>query len=209
MTRGLFIVIEGLDRTGKSTQCAQLLNHFSVSGTNAALIKFPDRTTSIGQMINSYLQSKTDINDNAIHLLFSANRWEMSQNITDTLNQGTTIIADRYAYSGVAYSVAKGLDYTYCKYPDRGLPMPDKVFFLDLPPQLAQQREDYGDERYESLDMQTRVREAFMKLLIDNQYIHKIDVTGQSIDSVHDTLKQQLEPLLTQQQQPIKHTLFM
>ena len=58
-------------------------------------------------MINSYLQSKTDINDNAIHLLFSANRWEMSQNITDTLNKGTTIIADRYAYSGVAYSVAK------------------------------------------------------------------------------------------------------
>ena len=87
--------------------------------------------------------------------------------------------------------------------------MPDKVFFLDLPPQLAQQREDYGDERYESLDMQTRVREAFMKLLSDNQYIHKIDVTGQSIDSVHDTLRQQLEPLLTQQQQPIKHTLFM
>lgn len=123
MSRGLFIVVEGLDRTGKSTQCAQLLNYFANAGRQATLMKFPglyiarftmfflthiiDRTTNIGQMINSYLQSKTELNDKAIHLLFSANRWELSQYIIDTINNGTTIIADRYAYSGVAYSIAK------------------------------------------------------------------------------------------------------
>lgn len=206
MSRGLFIVVEGLDRTGKSTQCAQLLNYFANAGRQATLMKFPDRTTNIGQMINSYLQSKTELNDKAIHLLFSANRWELSQYIIDTINNGTTIIADRYAYSGVAYSIAKGLDYDYCKSPDKGLPIPDKVFFLDLPPQLAQQREDYGEERYESLDIQTRVRSSFMEIITDNQNINKIDVTGLSVEDVHRELIKQI-PNGTLD--ALKNTLFM
>ncbi|TIC31845.1 putative thymidylate kinase [Wallemia mellicola] len=206
MSRGLFIVVEGLDRTGKSTQCAQLLNYFSNEGRQATLMKFPDRTTNIGQMINSYLQSKTELNDKAIHLLFSANRWELSQYIIDTINSGTTIIADRYAYSGVAYSIAKGLDYDYCKSPDKGLPIPDKVFFLDLPPQLAQRREDYGEERYESLDIQTRVRSSFMKIIAENQYINKIDVTGLSVEDVHRELVKQIP---SDTLDALQNTLFM
>lgn len=103
----------------------------------------------------------------------------------------------------------KGLNYNYCKNPDKGLPKPDKVFFLDLPPLLAQQREDYGEERYESLEIQTRVRSAFVQLLQDNQYIHKLDVTRQSIESVHQALKQELTPLLESSQEPLRHTLFM
>lgn len=42
----------------------------------AQLWNFPDRTTAIGQMINSYLASEADLDDGTIHLLFSANRWE-------------------------------------------------------------------------------------------------------------------------------------
>lgn len=40
-----------------------------------------DRTTPIGQMINNYLQSKSDLEDHVIHLLFSANRWELAYEI--------------------------------------------------------------------------------------------------------------------------------
>lgn len=43
---------------------------------NAELWRFPDRTTAIGKMINSYLTSQSEIDDAAVHLLFSANRWE-------------------------------------------------------------------------------------------------------------------------------------
>ena len=43
---------------------------------DVALWKFPDRQTAIGQMINAYLQGKTETDDAAVHLLFSANRWE-------------------------------------------------------------------------------------------------------------------------------------
>ena len=60
-------------------------------------MRFPDRTTAIGQMINSYLQSSTEMDDRAIHLLFSANRWEAKANIEATLAAGTSIVCDRYA----------------------------------------------------------------------------------------------------------------
>ena len=43
---------------------------------DAELWRFPDRTTAIGKMINSYLTSQSEIDDAAVHLLFSANRWE-------------------------------------------------------------------------------------------------------------------------------------
>ncbi|KAG7263320.1 hypothetical protein CRUP_002212, partial [Coryphaenoides rupestris] len=41
------------------------------------MMHFPDRTTTIGQLISSYLESKSDLEDHTIHLLFSANRWEL------------------------------------------------------------------------------------------------------------------------------------
>lgn len=45
----------------------------------------------------------------------------------DHLNSGKTIVADRYAFSGVAYTSAKGIDLEWCKEGDTGLPAPDKV----------------------------------------------------------------------------------
>ncbi len=48
----------------------------SAAQTPAELWSFPDRTTAVGDMIDTYLSSKQDLDDAAIHLLFSANRWE-------------------------------------------------------------------------------------------------------------------------------------
>ena len=62
---------------------------------------------SVGGLINEYLQSSVQTDDRAIHLLFSANRWEAAPNLVDTLARGTNIICDRYAYSGVAFTSAK------------------------------------------------------------------------------------------------------
>lgn len=70
--RGALIVIEGLDRSGKSTQVDRLVQHLQ-----ARHVKFPERSTAIGSMINEYLTRKSEINDHAVHLLFSANRWEL------------------------------------------------------------------------------------------------------------------------------------
>lgn len=58
-------------------------------------------------MINQYLKNAKELDDHTIHLLFSANRWEKHREILDDLNNGITLVVDRYAYSGAAFSGAK------------------------------------------------------------------------------------------------------
>lgn len=109
LRRGALIVIEGVDRSGKSTQCRKLVQSLLAKNIKAELINFPDRTTPTGKLISEYLKNtECKINDQAIHLLFSANRWENVEKIKSLLNGGTTLILDRYSYSGVAFSEAKG-----------------------------------------------------------------------------------------------------
>ncbi|KAI8143506.1 thymidylate kinase-domain-containing protein [Fennellomyces sp. T-0311] len=183
--RGLFIVVEGCDRSGKSTQCERLLNRFKAEGRDARLVKFPDRTTQTGQMIDGYLKQSRQLDDHAIHLLFSANRWEAMDQLAGYLKAGTTLIVDRYAFSGVAFSAAKGLDLEWCKQSDVGLLIPDKVMFLDLPIEKAEKRGGFGDERYEVRDLQIKVRDLFMELKGDNWKIIDAD---QSMDAVHEEM---------------------
>lgn len=160
MTRGLFIVVEGLDRAGKSTQCRLLASRI-VAERPVECIRFPDRTTAVGQMINAYLQSTTELSDEAIHLLFSANRWEAASSLEEKLNNGISLICDRYVYSGIAFSAAKGLDLKWCAMPDCGLPEPDMVIFLDVSEPVAEARGGFGNERYEKREIQRKVREVF------------------------------------------------
>jgi len=84
------------------------------------------------------------------------------------LYTGTTIICDRYAFSGIAFSASKltacGEHFEWCKSPDIGLPAPDLVLFLDITPEKAKERGSYGEERYEKEDMQRRVREIFRRI---------------------------------------------
>lgn len=81
------------------------------------------------------------------------------------LAAGTTLIVDRYAYSGVAFTAAKGdLSIEWCKAPDRGLPAPDAVFYLDISIEEAKKRGDYGAERYEKEGFQRKVYAMYQKL---------------------------------------------
>jgi dTMP kinase len=110
------------------------------------------------------------------------------------LEAGTTLICDRYAFSGIAFSAAKGLppsstssyeekttpsdstttlptspttttlSYEWCRAPDTSLPAPDLVLFLDVTPEVQASRGGYGQERYEKADLQRRVREVFRRI---------------------------------------------
>ena len=109
--------------------------------------------------------------------------------ITKALEQGTTIVCDRYAFSGIAFSAAKVtsppvpssshstedsnpsptklnpvLSYEWCRAPDISLPAPDLTFFLDVSPAKAEQRGGFGNERYEKKEMQERVRLVFDRI---------------------------------------------
>jgi dTMP kinase len=160
--RGLFIVFEGLDRSGKSSQAKLLSEHLSSLGKQTKLIRFPARDSGpIGSILDSYLANKSQSCDEAIHLLFSANRWELRNQIISDLDQGITVICDRYLFSGVVYSATKGLDVAWCKGPDAGLPAPDLVIFLGVSPEVARLRGDFGAERYEQVEFQAGVRRNF------------------------------------------------
>ncbi|KAK4256375.1 hypothetical protein QN277_009250 [Acacia crassicarpa] len=115
-------------------------------------------------MISSYLTNISQLDDHTIHLLFSANRWEKRSLMETKLKAGTTLIVDRYSYSGVAFSSSKGLDIEWCKAPEVGLFAPDAVIFLDISPEKAAERGGYGGERYEKLEFQRKVAESYKAL---------------------------------------------
>src|SRR4051794_30894704 len=112
-------------------------------------------------MINSYLTGSVEQDDHSIHLLFSANRWEAIKGIERDIGTGVDVIIDRYSFSGAVYSAAKAnpdLSLDWAWYPEIGLLKPDLVLFLDISPEEAAKRGNYGDERYETEKMQSRVR---------------------------------------------------
>ncbi|KAL5606625.1 hypothetical protein BROUX41_003023 [Berkeleyomyces rouxiae] len=164
VSRGSLIVLEGLDRSGKSTQVKLLAQRFVEAGRKAKVMQFPDRSTPIGKMIDAYLKSNANMDDHVIHLLFSANRWEAARTMTSLLESGTSVLCDRYYYSGVVYSAAKqnpALTLGWARQPDIGLPRPDMVLFLDLDEENTKERGGWGNELYEKAEMQKRVRELF------------------------------------------------
>ena len=80
------------------------------------------------------------------------------------LYSGVTLVVDRYAFSGAAYTGAKdGFDLEWCRTPDIGLPAPDCVVYLTLNSDVAATRGDFGGERYEDTDFQSRVEKNFHK----------------------------------------------
>eukprot|EP00735_Rhodelphis_limneticus_P014664 TRINITY_DN8730_c0_g1::TRINITY_DN8730_c0_g1_i1::g.23840::m.23840 TRINITY_DN8730_c0_g1::TRINITY_DN8730_c0_g1_i1::g.23840 ORF type:complete len:226 (+),score=30.59,sp/P23919/KTHY_HUMAN/49.28/4e-70,Thymidylate_kin/PF02223.12/3.1e-45,AAA_28/PF13521.1/0.00044,AAA_14/PF13173.1/0.05,AAA_14/PF13173.1/8.3e+02,KTI12/PF08433.5/0.071,MobB/PF03205.9/0.25,MobB/PF03205.9/1.3e+03,DUF463/PF04317.7/0.18 TRINITY_DN8730_c0_g1_i1:63-740(+) len=187
--RGTLVVLEGVDRSGKTTQVKMLVEELVSQGKKAELMCFPDRTTQIGQMINAYLTNSAEISDQAIHLLFSANRWEHATKINKLLESGTTVFCDRYAFSGVAFSAAKGLPRAWCKGPDVGLPEPDLVCFLELTPEQAASRGGFGQERYEKKELQEKVLSEFHALAAETPHWRTIDA-ARPVEEIYSELKQ-------------------
>ncbi|KAG9764708.1 thymidylate kinase, partial [Aureobasidium melanogenum] len=197
MPRGKLIVFEGLDRSGKSTQCERLVSHLSERGLPVKHRRFPDRTTPIGQMINNYLQGQSEQEDHVIHLLFSANRWEAVASIEADINAGTTVVIDRYYYSGCVYSAAKNnpsLSLAWCRHPEEGLPRPDLCLFLDISAEDAAKRGGWGEERYEKKELQDRVRQLFadIRATDDGSDFVTIDA-GQSLETVESAIRRHAE----------------
>lgn len=200
--RGKLILIEGLDRSGKSTQ-AQILS----DKLDALLIKFPCRETKVGSIINEYLVDSTvKLSDQTAHLLFLANRWELAHSIVDTLNKGRFVVMDRYIYSGIAYSLAKLrsggssdsemnlIDWLYS--PDKGLPKPDCTLFLTLDLEELGNRKGWGEERYEKESFQKIVKSCFEEIFqLDTHAVTKIDVNNMDIPQVSELIMSKLESI--------------
>lgn len=179
-------MLEGVDRAGKTTQCRRLVQALQQSGRPAEMMRFPDRTTTIGQLISTYLEKKSDLEDHTVHLLFSANRWELVPLMKKKLERGTTLVVDRYAFSGVAFTSAKpGFSLDWCMKPDVGLPKPDLVMFLQLSPAEAALRGQFGEERYETSVFQRVVQQKFEQLMKDPSVNWQVIDASQGVEDVH------------------------
>ena len=111
------------------------------------------------------------------------------------------MVIDRYYYSGIVYSAAKGrsdLTLDWARQPEVGLPRPDLCLFLDITPEATTKRGGFGHEKYETSSMQKRVRELFHELLKlpDGQDMRVIDA-GQSLDQVETDITKIVESALS------------
>ncbi|KAA6396184.1 MAG: thymidine monophosphate kinase [Streblomastix strix] len=183
--RGLFIVLEGGDRTGKTTQRDFLAQFFSDQlKLQTEKISFPDRNEEkTGKILDDYLKKKlSDMTDDKVHTLYSDNRWYRKDYIENLLNSGVNLICDRYAYSGVAYTAAKrriqipqieqqdkplegDARLSALLEPDYGLPAPDVVILFELDANEAMKRKEVGQEEiYEKTEFQREVCRVFPQL---------------------------------------------
>lgn len=185
MSKFLFIVLEGLDNSGKSTMCRLL----GAALTPSTLVSFPSRNTPTGQILDSFLRGSSGrLNLELLHLLFSANRYEKDEFIRRSLKTGH-VICDRYWYSGTAYSAAKGLDYDWCKQVDRHLPRPDLVIFMDVDETVVAARRGFGEEAHDKQWFQKKVYSVFQKLAAEEGF-HRVDGSRTPGEILEDIMAQ-------------------
>ena len=138
MSNGLFIVFEGGEGSGKTTQAERLQQRLSEAGQRSVLVREPG-TTILGQYLREYLKSKRPLTLESELLLFAAARAQLvAEEIKPTLRKGISVIADRFTGSTVAYQgYGRGIkrevvDYLN-SYVTGGL-NPDITFLLDTDP---------------------------------------------------------------------------
>lgn len=173
MGRGHFILFEGGDRCGKTTQTIRLVRHLNELGHPSVSMAFPHRSTHIGSLLDKYLSNKLQLDARSVYLLFLANRWERMEFLHARLSEGVNVVMDRFSFSGIAYSE---LDFEWCVSREHGLPLPDLVLFLRMDDvECVKTRGGWGMERFETTDFQTHVNARFH--LLKTPRWHEVDAS--------------------------------
>ena len=138
---GKFIVFEGLDGSGQSTQ-ANLLKDFLIKkGYQVVLIKEPTLSSEAGRKIRKVLDKKIKISPGKLQQLFSQDRKEhLEKVIIPALKKGKIVISDRYFFSSLAYGAAEGLSLNYLIKLNKKFLLPDLTFILKVRPEICLQR---------------------------------------------------------------------
>lgn len=150
---GKLIIIEGLDGCGKSTQTALLEKYFEDNSVNFKKIKLPDYDSKSSTLVKMYLggefgKNADDVNAYAAGAFYAVDRFASYKlDWGKDYENGTLILADRYATSNSIYQMEKidedkwdeyldwSADFEYNKI---GIPKPDLVIFLDMPVDVSQ-----------------------------------------------------------------------
>lgn len=202
----MFIVLEGLDGAGKSTQIKLLRQLFASRGIESEYVHFPRFDSPVfGELIARFLRgelgSVESVDPYIVALLFAGDRADMAPQIRAWQAEGKVVIVDRYVYSNIGYQCAKLateeqraklkqwiLDTEYGYY---NIPRPDLSLFLDVPfaftaKSLTEQRE--GDDRAylngskdiheSSLDLQQMVRNVYLEAAKTDEALQVINCSN-------------------------------
>ncbi len=192
MTKGLFLVLEGTDGSGKSSQLRLLEEYFHKIGRRVESVHFPRLDAKpYGPLVAEFLRGGFGGVD-AVHpklaaLLYALDRFQAAPALKAHLGAGGLVVADRYLFSNIAYQCAKLRDAAAraelaewietLEYGSHGIPRPDLTLYLDVPPEFSRATLSGGregaDRAYlkggadiheKSGDLQSRVRALFLSL---------------------------------------------
>jgi dTMP kinase len=145
LRRGSLIVIEGIDKSGKTTQSELLTKILAAKGIDCIRINFPDYSTPIGTEIKAFLHGKHNYPDEVKMMLLSANRWEKKNELVTWLKEGKVIVMNRYYQSNLVYGISKGLKLDWLKQLDKGMPKENLVIVIDIDPITSSKRSKSAD----------------------------------------------------------------
>lgn len=201
--KGLFIVLEGIDGSGTSTQANLLQNYFNKKNEQAVLSPEPSNGP-IGKLLREFLQGKKGFNnsykfDQQMAYLFAADRYYHLYNDVDgvfkLIGEGVNVISTRYYFSSLAYNCNNQEDYELVMSLNHKFPQPDLVIYLDIPVTLGVARiSDRPDlEVYENEVKLAKVRTNFQQIFA--QYSGKyLEINGtEKKEVIHGKIVQALE----------------
>jgi dTMP kinase len=172
--RGLFLVLEGLDGAGTTTQAQRLAAWLAARGRRPHLTAEPSRGP-VGTQVRHVLSGRLrgaghrDFDPRALALLFAADRldhWESE--ILPRLDEGCDVISDRYVLSSLAYQAASTGDAAWVAAINSKAPAADLTVFLRISPAVALRRRYAASaerEIFEVPDFQRKVHRAYLRAL--------------------------------------------
>jgi dTMP kinase len=169
--KGIFIVIEGLDGSGKTTQAKILAK--KLSENHKVLCTAEPSQGKTGNFIrNDCLYEEKRLPTEAEALLFAADRIEhMQTELAPALSEGKIVICDRYIYSSLAYQGSAGLSLDWIKTINAHALEPDFALFIDVPPERVLERLQRKKSVMETLETQKKVREIYLKYVEKGELI--------------------------------------
>ena len=184
--KGIFIVIEGLDGSGKTTQAKLLAK--KLEKTYKVLLTAEPSLGKIGTFIREdCLFEEKRLPTEAEALLFAADRIEHMQNeVKPALDDGKLVICDRYIYSSLAYQGSAGLSLDWIKTINARALQPDFSIFIDVAPEKVIERLQRKKSVMETLETQQRVREVYLK------YVEKGELIRVNGDNSKDVVAEEL-----------------
>lgn len=171
MKKGKFIVFDGIDGAGKTTQLDMLARRMTDDGESVYITAEPTGS-DIGRLLRSALSGAEKRSECEMAVMFVLDRIAHNAEIEEKINDGVCVLCDRYYHSTLAYQ-GKTTDYAWVRSMNIDCPeirKPDACIYLDLTPEQSLKRISRGRssvEIYENLEKLTEVRDSFHSVIED------------------------------------------